>query len=266
MKVVSRVTEARNRLCHRALEATSYFYNLTKSIPSNQVRLLIFGQGRTGSTLLESLICSTGYFHKNGELLNNDKGEILFPIHYIRGLSKYKASENFIFHLKIYQLTRDRRHPIDPAKFLNVLSSDGWKVIYLRRRNKVKHALSNFVAEHRNAAHKFDDELEKPRLLIDCDHLIARVNERFRFRDAERNALADIKYHEVIYEDGLEKPDSHQLTINKILDYVSLEHRMASTNHRKVNTQSLKDLIINYDEFVDCLIKRKWHKFLGDFS
>ncbi len=147
---------------HRLIEAGSYFHNITKPLPSNQIRLLIFGQGRTGSTLLESLICSTGYFHINGELLRTDKGgEVLYPIQYIHGLAKQKAPENFIFHTKIYQLTKNRKHPINPTEFLQTLTNNGWKFIYLRRRNKVKHVLSKIVADHRGHFHKLHDAVEQ---------------------------------------------------------------------------------------------------------
>ena len=66
----------------------AYLFNAIKTKSPDQVRVVIFAQGRTGSTLLESLLCSTGHFFKNGELLNNDTGknEIIFPTQYIRGL------------------------------------------------------------------------------------------------------------------------------------------------------------------------------------
>ena len=250
------------RLGRRVNEAISYFYSSAESTGSDKVRLILFGQGRTGSTLLEDLLCSTGYFRENGELLNTDKGEILCPIQYIRGLSKRKASENFIFHVKIYHLTKNRKRPIDPAEFLRTLYNDGWKIIYLRRKNKVRHGLSSVVARHRGEFHKCTDKSEKFSLSINCSSFVRRVTERFRFEDLERCALENIEFHEVIYEEDLEDSDNHQATVNRILDYVSLERRGADTKHRKVNTQSLKDLIVNYDEFVDCLTEQGWQEFL----
>ena len=212
--------------------------------------------------MLENLLCSTGYFRENGELLNTDKGEILFPIRYIRGLSKRRAAENLIFHVKVYQLTKNRKRPIDPSEFLRALSDDGWKFIYLRRKNKVRHGLSSVVAKHRGEFHKLTDEKEKFALSINCKSFLRRVNERFRFEELERKALENIEFHEVIYEEDLESSENHQATVDRILDYVSLERRKAATKHRKVNTQSPKDLIVNYDEFVDCLTAQGWQGYL----
>ena len=262
--MTSFLKKSKRRIKHRYREGLSYISYFVKPTPSGSVRLVIFGHGRTGSTLLESLLCSTGYFRKNGELLNTSKGEIRYPIQYVSGLSKQTANENFIFHVKIYQLTRDRKRPIDPAAFLNALYNDGWKVIYLRRRNKVKHALSNLVREHRGPTHKFNDDKEDIKLFVNCKQFVEMVEERFRFDKADEEALANIKYHEVVYEEDLEKPHSHQKTVDRILDYVSLENREAFTTHRKINTQSLEELIVNYDEFVDQLNKQGWLRFLDD--
>lgn len=259
----SLAVQVKNQLMLRYQEATNYLANFILPVPSNQVRLMIFGQGRTGSTLLESLLCSTGYFREHGELLDPAQGEVLYPIQYIRGLSKRKARENLIFHVKIYQLARDRKSPVDPAVFLETLyKKDGWKVIYLQRKNKVMHALSNLIAKHRGNYHKLSDDKEEFKIVVNCEKFVKRVNERFYFEKAEKKALANVEYHEVVYEEDLEKSDTHQNTVDRILTYLSLDNRKATTEYRKINTQSPKDLIVNYDEFVDCVVKQGWQEFL----
>lgn len=258
-----------NQLKHRSQEAFSYILNYSKKLkPSGSVRVVIFAQGRTGSTLLESLLCSTGHFRQNGELLDTSQGEVFFPLQFINGISKWKSEENFIFHLKIYQLVRDRKRPLDPTFFLETLYQDGWKIIYLRRRNKIKHALSNVVVKNRGARHqldtwhKFNDDKEELNVFIDCERFVRKVEKRLRFDAYEKKVLANIEYHEVIYEDDLEQFTSHQRTVAKILEYLSLEPREAFTKHRKVNNLLLEQLISNYEEFVDCLSKQGWENFL----
>lgn len=261
-----------NTLRYRGREAASYLLNYTKSASSDSVKVIIFAQGRTGSTLLESLLCSTGHFSKNGELFDKTQGqsEVLFPIQFVRGLSKWKSTENFIFHTKIYQLTQNRKRPIEPNFFLEKLYLDGWKIIYLRRNNKVKHVLSNIVVESRGPRdqvgtwHKFDDKQEKLNVFVDCERLVRKVEKRFRFDAYEREVLANIKYHEVVYEEDLEKSTAHQKTVDSILDYLGLEHREASTKHRKINNMPMAELISNYEEFIDCLKKQGWENFVKE--
>ena len=256
------------RLVHLSMEATSYFLNYIRPMPTNSVRVVIFAQGRTGSTLLESLLCSTGHFSQNGELLDTSKGEVLFPITFLRGLSKWRPKKNFISHVKITHLIKKRKRPVDPALFLETLYKNGWKIIYLRRRNKVKHTLSVYFARNRssryllNAWHKFDDRPEELNISIDCEKF-KRTTEKIIDHGAnEQKALANIKYHEVIYEEDLEKAQSHQKTIDRILDYLSLEPRKAFTKHRKVNNQSPKELVSNYEEFAECMSSSGWGNFL----
>ena len=239
---------------------------------SNQIKAVIFAQGRTGSSLLESLLCSTGYFTKNGELLNKNKkdkitrkkkGEIPDPLGYIRELSALASPSNFIFHVKIYHLT-SRAEPINPSEFLKALSIDGWKIIYLRRRNKINHVLSNLIAKQRGSFKKLDDKEESFNLSINKTNLVNRVKQRFKHEESELHAIEGLDYLEINYEDDLENSASHQLTINKVLDYLSLPHRSASTELRKVNKQAQKDIILNYDEFVECLVENGWQEFLSD--
>ena len=164
-------------------------------------------------------------------------------------------------------MTKDRKR-LDPDRFLNTLYKDGWKIIYHRRRNKVKHTLSAFFAKNRASVyqsdiwHKFNDDREELNIFVDCERFKRKIEKITYFDDYEKKVLADIEYHEVIYEDDLEQPQSHQKTVDRILDYLSLEPRKTSTNLRKVNTLSPKELISNYEEFVECSRKSGWSKFL----
>lgn len=250
------------RLTHRFQEVNAYLSHYTKdSVPPSAVRVVIFAQGRTGSTLLENLLCSSSYFRQNGELLDTRYGEVIFPATFISGLSK-SARGNFIFHTKIYQLTKDRESPIEPRTFLERLYADGWKIIYLRRKNKVKHALSNIVAKRRGQYHKFDTAAEDLKIVFKREQLIKKVNRRFAYEEQEKDALSTVKYHTVIYEDDLENAQSHQQTIDRILEYLSLAPKAVATQHKKINNRPLEDMISNYDEFLDCLRQQGWQMFL----
>lgn len=251
------------QVIHRSRETLAYvsFVLMPNSLP--HVRVVIFAQGRSGSTLLESLLCSTGHFVENGELLNTELGDIIFPAPFIHGLSRLKRKKGFIFHVKIYQLTRDRKRALDACTFLESLYNEGFKVIFLRRKNVVKQCLSNMVAKKRGGFHKFDDKLENFKVTINCRSFVNRVKERSRFHQEEKAALANIEYHEVVYEDDLELDKAHQKTIDRLLEYLSLDRKESTTRHRKINTLPMDRLIRNYDEFMDCMKKNGWQKNLN---
>lgn len=253
----------KNKILFRYRETKSYLINLNLMKKQKNKRVVIFAQGRTGSTLLEDLLHSTGYFNKSGEILSPARGgEIFFPIAFINGTSKLNINKSFTFHLKIYHLTGNRKQKKDPAKFLSTLYKNGWQIIYLKRTNKVKHQLSNLVAEHKGY-HKFDNTKEDLSFKIDCESFAKGVEYRIQNEELEKTALKDIEYFQVVYEEDLEKPDCHQETVDKILNHLNLNTCPVKTNHKKVNTHSFQELIINYDEFYDLLKKKNWLKYLN---
>jgi hypothetical protein len=57
--------------------------------------------------------------------------------------------------------------------------------------------------------------------------------------------------------------NAHQGTVAGVLDYLHLDgEREVSTRHRKVNTASMRELVSNYDEFVECVTREGWEAFL----
>ena len=156
-------------------ETKAYKTHFLKRKNSSQKKVVIFGQGRTGSTLLESLISSTGYFDGSGELLAPTGKEIKYPYYYISGLSK--KSKNFLFHLKVYHLGRDREKPVDAKNFIKKLYKDGWYIIFLERQNVINHAFSNVIAEQRKSYHRTTNVIEKLKFEVDCVSL-KKVSQR----------------------------------------------------------------------------------------
>lgn len=255
-------------------EIHNYAVNLFNPFPEDKLRVMIFGQGRSGSTLLESLICSTPYFKMRGEILSPyyrafnrhgmkiHQGEAYFPNQYIHGLIKQYPAENFIFHLKLYHLTTERKRPVDPASIVQNFYNQGWKIIFLRRENRVQHVLSHFLRIHRGRAHKQDDVEEKNRLTIDCDLFVEEVQKRMRFGETEREILQGTDFHEVVYDDDLQQSEKHQETIDGIFDFLGLPPHPVATKFKKVNTQSMEDLVINYAEFRQAIAQNGWEHLL----
>lgn len=240
----------------------SYWAYHTRPERPRQCRVVIFAQGRTGSTLLESLLVSTGYFEKQGELLNESRGKPLFPEKYVLGKA-IRTLTNFIFHVKIYQLSVLSPRT-NPKKFLKRFHNQNWKIIYLRRENKVYHALSNIVAKARGDYHKYSKEPESIRVTIDTTELGALVKERIQHEKDEKEVLDGLNYLEVIYERDLEHEHQHQLTANKVLNFLEMEPCKVSTPHVKVNTTPLQELISNYDEFIEFIREQKWDHYIAD--
>jgi LPS sulfotransferase NodH len=230
-------------------EARAYLLNAIRPLSPKQARLVIFAQGRTGTTLLESLLVSTGHFKAGGEMLNCNDHRIRYPFSYTVGRAKDEAPQNFFFHVKIYHLTRDRgQRPVDPAKFLGNLHQNGWKILYLRRDNILQHALSNLVAEARGNYHRYENSEEKLRFSIDPSELRRMLRERREFQVQEVAALEGLPRMSFQYETNLEDATEQQRTVDTILDTLGLERRPAQAKTLKVNRFAPSELIENFRE------------------
>ncbi|WP_296717308.1 hypothetical protein [Erythrobacter sp.] len=230
--------------------------------------VLIFAQGRSGSTVLESLLGSTGHVTARGELLGDGHERTLFPRALLRGHARRTGGRSLLCHVKIYHLTRDRERAgsrtLDPQTFLRGLAEEGWRIIYLTRTDRVRHVLSGLVAEARNNYHKLDDRPVTTAVTVRRATLEAWIAQRRALEQEERAALAGLDYHEVVYERDLEQAAAHQQTIDRVLDFLDLSHRSVSTPFRKVNARPLREIVANYDEFSKWLAEMGLESALKD--
>lgn len=215
--------------------------------------VLIFAQGRSGSTVLESLLASTGHFAARGELLGDGHDRTRFPRALLRGHARRTGGRSLLCHVKIYHLTRDRERAgsgaLDPREFLRGLAGEGWRIIYLARTDRVRHVLSGLVAEARKDYHKLDDRPVTTAVTVRRATLEEWIAQRLALEEDERAALAGLDYHEVVYERDLEQAAAQQHTIDRVLDFLDLPRRTVSTPFRKVNARPLREIVANYDEF-----------------
>lgn len=244
---------AARELYNYVREVRTYLRALASSSSDPGTRVLIFAQGRTGTTLLESLLCSTGLFRVNDEPLMGKRA--LMPSLYLRGLARDPARQgpggNFICHVKVYHLNDAyKRRPVDPATFLRSLVRDGWRVIHVRREDPIRQILSLYVAKERGNYHKRDERDENTSVTIDREDFEKRIPLWSRRTAEEQAALSGIDYHEVIYERDLLDPTVHERTVDGVLSYVGLERdRPVATSLRKINNRPISEIIENYSEF-----------------
>lgn len=242
------------RLINRSKEVGVYARSPFQSARQDQVRLVIFAQGRTGSTLLENLIVSTGLFSGYGEILSADYSELIMPFNYLNGLAN-AIDDNFICHIKIHHLTSDRKRPLDYMQFFQRMKARGWQFIFLERENLVEHVLSSHVAYHRNAYHNFTDKAEQFKIDFDPEFFEGVVADRRGYKKIEQEVMTVIDPIRVSYERDLLDNTRHQATIDRILTELGLPVSACNTEHRKVIKQNPVELFNNPDLFLATIEK-----------
>ncbi len=177
------------------------------------MRALIFAQGHTGSTLLERLICATGRFSGYDKLLGQAGSAVFLPVRYIEGHARFRPRRHFARHVKPYHLFRDRvqagSRRADPGTFLTEMTARGYRILFLRRENILRHVTSNWMAEARRSDHKTDDRPETAIIRVDRARLRGAVEEKEGFAAEKERAIAGIPHHPIIYERDLEIADRH---------------------------------------------------------
>jgi LPS sulfotransferase NodH len=241
----------------RARELVAYVSDLRGKKTDNK-NVLIFGQGRSGSTLFETLLVSTGYFVGLHEVLNTVTREVWWPDRYVRGLGRQYAGRNVIVHVKPEHLGRARKRPVDTRSFLELLILDGWTLVHIQRRDVLRQLLSKYVAKARGGFHKREASTEAVRLSLPLHEFILQYQRRLGWLEAERTVLEGLPHTTVIYEENLERPETQQLTVNSTLEYLGLEKRPASSTLKKINTYRPEELLENLEDLRAAFLLRNW--------
>jgi len=220
--------------------------------------ILIFGQGRSGTTLFETLMISTGHFRGMHEVLNTYTREIWWPTAYVRGLGRRTPGENVIVHVKPEHLGRARKRPVDARAFLQAIAADGWHIVHIQRKNVVAQMMSKYVAKARGGFHKHDAAEEALRLEIPESEFIEQYQRRRGWLADECKLLDGLPHTKLTYEDNLEHAEVQQQSVNQLLDSIGLEQRPVSTRLRKINTYRPEDLVTNLEALRTAFAERGW--------
>ena len=214
--------------------------------PVPPVRFVIFAQGRTGSTLLTSTLNSHPRITCQDEILGQPRA---FPMRFVENAARASNDRCFGFHVKIYQLTSWQRVD-DVHGWLSALQGRGWKILYLRRENLLRHVVSNVFAEAAGSwHHRTGAATKRPdRITLPLDRLRGGIEGRRRNLAAERGALEGLDHLELVYERDLEVPEAQADTFARIQSYLGVDTVALSPSLRKAVAKPLDELLENYDE------------------
>jgi LPS sulfotransferase NodH len=242
-------------------EARCYYTLLTTPRREPATKFIIFGRGRSGSSLLVSLLDSHEQIHCDGELL---KRRVLFPLNYIKCRTALSQHEVYGFKLLSYHMDVQRIR--DPRHLVTTLHELGYKIIYLRRLNMLRHALSNIYARHRGAFHKkaTDGEAaDKKEMHVDLEQLNFWLQRSEEMSAIEERAIAGLPHIEVIYENDLLHSSCHQHTADRIASFLNIPAKKVDTAFRRITSDTLQDFVLNYEEVEQYIAQTKYESFLS---
>lgn len=239
-----------------------YLIVLLKKSNKPLTKFVIAAQSRAGKTLLTDLLNSNPQIQCVKEILIFN---VFSPKLVIKGLCALSKKNVCGFQLKISDLTK-RQNIQDPKQFMLDLCKQGWKIIYIKRRNIFRQVVAAIIARAKNKyVYRLPDrpsKLEKTH--IDCGKLIKKMEKQEMLLAKEEEILQNLPHIKLAYEDDFQKTEYHQRTADKVFEYLNVASVPASTNCVKATSGKLSDFIQNYEEVVQTVSKTKYAKFLKD--
>ncbi len=221
-------------------------------------RFIVFGQGRTGSTLLVNLLNSHPDILCEGELMNPyfwnriSRRTLLplfqrYPLPYFNFKAYTSPGDAYGFklfadHCRHIQAVVARMH------------QEGWRVILVRRQDTLAQALSSAAALTTHHWHRSEDNpASSIAMILPPDLVLKRLTHYADGKKLIGLALAGIPYLEITYETDLQDPAAWKYTSARLLQYLNLPIKTLSAPMRKTYDQAYPDIIRNYSEILDAI-------------
>jgi LPS sulfotransferase NodH len=182
------------------------------------------------------------------------------------GRRKLSGAPSYGYHVKIYQL--EDRHETDPARHIRRAYANDWRIVYLKRTNLLRQALSNIRANatgtYHHSSRSDDSEDSFSGLEVTPSNLLEMMKSREANLAQEQEILSDLPHLEITYERDLMEAEQHQETAEKVFDFLGLEAEgiQVSTELERINRGSLSELICNYGEVASELKGTPYARFL----
>lgn len=241
-------------------ELSNYGRYFQKRSQLPEKKFVIFGRGRSGSTLLVDLLDSHPQIHCDNEILHH---RVLFPRLYIDSCASRYQSQVYGFKLLSYQI-KDVQPISQPKNFLLELCQSGYKIIYLKRKNLLDHALSNINARQKQKFHYHvsQDKTQKKSIHVEVKELLKWITGSEKLNNYEHQLLQNVPHLSLTYESNLQYSLSHQTTANQIFQLLDLPLVSVKTNLIKIMPLTVNEMIINYEEILESLQGTQYEQFL----
>ena len=219
---------------------------------SPKEKFVVFGRGRSGSTLLVDLISEHPKVHCVGEILNR---KVLSPNAMVRSCSRMHSEPVFGFKLLSYQLQSVLG--VDPPKELlrRLVEEEGYKMVYLTRENLLRQTLSKNYAAHRGSWHYRSEKVKRTKMTVDIPLLIQHLKEGETLGRFEQEMISGFDHLPLTYERNLSDEEAQGQTISALSTLLGIESIQASSKLKKIAPRSFEEFVENADEMVRAIEK-----------
>ncbi|MBI2485387.1 MAG: hypothetical protein HYW01_00190 [Deltaproteobacteria bacterium] len=142
----------------------------------------------------------------------------------------------------------------------NFIKEEGISVIHLIRNNPLKIYLSRLTGRKRGVAHAIY-EVKEVKVWVDPKKILNHLNLIMKNQERMKKFFSDNSYLEIASEDFF---GNHSETSKKILDFLGVDEReIRAPKLKKLNPDSVRQIIENYDEIFEVIKGTSYERFLG---
>ena len=242
-----------------AREAYVKLQSTLNSKQAHKTKFVIFGRGRSGSTLLSNILNSSPLIYCDKEILNRP---VCNPRKFISNRAGLFNAEIYGFKFLSYQLQSIQK--IDaPKEFLKkMVEFEGYKMIFMTRSNLLRQTLSKHYAYARNVWHQKKQSESRIKMKIDPHVLLKNLNEGRMLEDFENSVIDTLPYLEVNYEKNLLDTEKQNELIKELAQYFNINTFEPKIKLNKITSNKYADFIENHEEMVDFISKTAFSSYL----
>ncbi len=224
-------------------------------------RFVLFGRGRSGTTALISMLDDVPALDCEGEVLHD---WVPFPERHVRGRCARSPGPGYGCKILSYQIRDVQTRLARPTSVLRRLHEQhGVRILYLRRTNLLRHALSNIRARreqfHRK---KGEDPAQRRALRVDPDNVLAWMRSSEALKEYEERLLEGVPHLSLTYEQHLRDAEQHQPTVDTVCSFLGVASAAVESSYEKVAPPSPRDGVANYDALARRLRETPYASYL----
>lgn len=223
-------------------------------------KFIILSRSRTGSNLLKSYLNAHPNIQAKGEILGRLEGKSYQSILNSAFTTQWPEVKSIGFKIFYY-------HPVDvksPELWKSLIKMHDLIILHLKRKNVLKTIISQKVAQQTgiwSSKKKLKTRKETQKIYFPPDELYSKIKQTIYWQSSAEQWFEGHPFLNIYYEDLISNP----LNIYKqILNMFGLQYIEPKTDLKKQNIESIKNLLMNYEELKDYFKDTQWKQYFCD--
>ncbi len=249
----------KRRLGGYVLEAQSVARAMGRKTTQADRNFILFGRGRSGSTLLVQMLDANPAIGCLDEVL---RFTTLAPVAMVERELGALTKPIRGFKLLSYQV-RTLHNARQARALRDWMAAPDVKVFHLYRENVLRHALSNIYARERFAYHSTDNRATKiDRIHVAPDELFKWMRGSLELLEWEKTYLGDLDREQIRYERDLSTPDRQADALDRVSRSLGVDPVPSQVPLRKVTPKDYNAFVENWDSLRDAIAASDFRDYL----